>query len=102
MQNLKTFAKLAMMLIIANALLNNDYKTFMRYSLKYSQHSAEKMKGIESLSTYKKTSAICNFLSMHDGICKKCYAEKSISLYATTLTPTLIYNTLLLKYIDVE
>ena len=87
---------------IADSLLNNDYKTFVRYSLKYSQHSAEKMKGIESLSTYKKTSNICSFLSQHDGICKKCYAEKSLKLYKSSLTPALIYNTLLLKYIDLD
>ena len=39
---------------IANALINNDYATFKKYPLKYSRHSAEKMKGIPSLSTYKK------------------------------------------------
>lgn len=88
-------------LSVANALLNNDYKTFIKYPLKYSNHSAEKMRGLLSLSTYKKTSSICRFLSQHEGICKKCYAEKSLKLYATTLKPTLIYNTLLLKYIDI-
>lgn len=87
---------------VANALLNDDRKTFIKFSLKYTTHTAEKMKGILSLSTYKKTSNICNFLSMHDGICKKCYAEKSIKLYDAALTPTLIYNTLLLKYIDID
>jgi hypothetical protein len=89
-------------LIIAHALLNNDYKTFKKYQLKYTTHTADKMRGMCSLSTYKKTSAICNFLQMHDKtICKKCYADRSISLYNTTLTPVLIYNTLLLKYIDI-
>ena len=87
---------------IANALINNDYATFKKYPLKYSQHSAEKMKGIQSLSTYKKTSSICNFMMLHDGICKKCYAEKSLSLYKSSLTPALIYNTLLLKYIEID
>ena len=89
-------------LAVANALLNNDYATFKKYPLKYSQHSAEKMKGIQSLSTYKKTSSICNYMMLHDGICKKCYAEKSLSLYKSSLTPALIYNTLLLKYIDID
>lgn len=89
-------------LTVANALLNNDYKTFIKYQLKYTTHTAEKMRGIQSLSTYKKTSDICKFLSQHDGICKKCYAEKSLSLYRATLAPTLIYNTLLLKYIDID
>ena len=87
---------------IANALLNNQYNIFKKYPLKYSQHTAEKMKGIESLSTYKKTSSICNYMMLHDGICKKCYAEKSLSLYKSSLTPALIYNTLLLKYIDID
>lgn len=90
---------------IADALLNDDFKTFKRYPLKYSQHTAEKMRGIESLSTYKKTSNICKFLSAHThsgGICEKCYAEKSIKLYKSSLTPALIYNTLLLKYIDID
>lgn len=90
---------------IADALLNDDFKTFRKYPLKYSQHTAEKMRGIESLSTYKKTSNICKFLSAHThsgGICEKCYAEKSIKLYKSSLTPALIYNTLLLKYIDID
>lgn len=92
-------------LIIAEALTNNDFNTFKKYKLKYSQHNAEKMKGIQSLSTYKKTSDICRFLSMHTHtniICEKCYAEKSLSLYKSSLTPALIYNTLLLKYIDLD
>ena len=87
---------------VGAALLENDYNTFKKYSLKYSNHTAEKMRGIQSLSTYKKTSSICNFLSQHDVICKKCYAEKSIKLYEAALLPALIYNTLLLKYIDIE
>ena len=82
-------------LIVADALLQNDFNTFKKYSLKYSKHTAEKMTGINSLSTYKKTSDICQFLSLHNGICSKCYAEKSLSLYKATLTPALIYNTLL-------
>ena len=102
-QDFKSFVKTCDdALNIANALLNNDFKTFKRYSLKYSNHTAEKMRGIQSLSTYKKTSSICNFLSLHDGICKKCYAEKSLSLYKATLKPQMIYNTLLLKYIDID
>lgn len=60
------------------------------------------MRGIDSLSTYKKTSSICAFLSQHDGICKKCYADKSLKLYRAALAPVLIYNTLLLKYIDID
>lgn len=89
-------------LIVADSLLQNDYKTFVKYQLKYSNHTAEKMKGMQSLSTYKKTSNICCFLSQHEGlICKKCYAEKSIKLYDAALRPALIYNTLLLKYIDI-
>ena len=85
--------------------MDDDFKTFRKYPLKYSQHTAEKMRGIESLSTYKKTSNICRFLSAHThsgGICEKCYAEKSIKLYKSSLTPALIYNTLLLKYIDID
>ena len=89
-------------LSVAYALLNNDYNMFKKYSLKYTHHTAEKMQGIESLSTYKKTSNICKFMQMHDGICKKCYADKSLSLYNSSLTPVLIYNTLLLKYIDID
>ena len=88
--------------LIAYALLNNDYTTFKRFKLIYTQHTAEKMRGIMSLSTYKKTSAICQYLSLCGGICKKCYAERSISLYKTSLLPTLIYNTLLLKYIEID
>lgn len=87
---------------VVDALINSDYTSFKKHALKYSDHTAEKMKGIQSLSTYKKTSSICNFLSMHEGICKKCYAEKSISLYKASLLPLLIYNTLLLKYIDID
>lgn len=89
-------------LCVAYALLNNDYKTFIKYQLKYTHHTAEKMRGIDSLSTYKKTSNICKFMQMHDGICKKCYADKSLSLYKSSLEPVLIYNTLLLKYIDID
>ena len=87
---------------VVDALINSDYASFKKHSLKYSDHTAEKMKGIQSLSTYKKTSSICNFLSLHGGICKKCYAEKSLSLYKASLQPLLIYNTLLLKYIDID
>ena len=87
---------------IADALLNNDYKEFKKHQLSYTTHTAEKMRGINSLSTYKKVSEICRFLSLHDGICKKCYAEKSIKLYKAALLPQLIYNTLLLKYIDID
>ena len=89
-------------LSVANALLNNDIKTFKKYSLKFTNHTAEKMRGIQSLSTYKKTSQICHYLSQCGGICAKCYADKSLKLYKTTLTPVLIYNTLLLKYIDID
>lgn len=89
-------------LIVADALLNNDYKTFKNYKLKYTTHTAQKMKGIQSLSTYKKTSSICAYLSRCGGICAKCYAEKSLKLYEGSLKPTLIYNTLLLKYIDID
>ena len=60
------------------------------------------MRGIDSLSTYKKTSNICRFMQIHGGICAKCYADKSIKLYNAALTPVLIYNTLLLKYIDID
>lgn len=89
-------------LLLASALLNGDYKTFKTFKLKYSNHSAEKMRGIMSLSTYKKTSGICKFLSACGGICAKCYADRSLKLYKSTLTPVLIYNTLLLKYIDID
>ena len=90
-------------LIIANALLNDDEKTFKKFSLKFNKHTAEKMRGIQSLSTYKKTSSICKWLSYEKtGICSKCYAERSIKLYEASLTPVLIYNTLLLKYIDID
>ena len=99
----KNFIKVAEdALQVADALINNDIQTFKRYQLKYSSHTAEKMRGMCSLSTYKKTSNICSFLSQHDGICQKCYAERSLSLYTATLKPLLIYNTLLLKYIDID
>ena len=102
----KSFVKVSKdALQVAFALLNGDKKTFIKYQLKYTKHTAEKMRGIDSLSTYKKTSNICKFLSMHTHtgcICEKCYAEKSISLYNASLTPVLIYNTLLLKYIDID
>ena len=88
-------------LTVADALLQGNYNIFKRYALKYSNHTAEKMRGMRSLSTYKKTSNICMFLSQHDCICKKCYAERSIKLYEAALLPLLIYNTLLLKYIDI-
>lgn len=87
---------------VASALLNNDYATFKKYKLIYTTHTAEKMRGMQSLNTYKKTSSICCYLSQHGGICSKCYAEKSIKLYRATLAPVLIYNTLLLKYIDID
>ena len=87
---------------IATALLNNDFKTFKKFKLKFTHHTAEKMRGIDSLSTYKKTSSVCRWLSQNGGICAKCYAEKSIKLYNAALTPLLIYNTLLLKYIDID
>lgn len=102
-KNFKSFVKVCDdALNIANALINNDFKTFKRYSLKYTTHTAEKMHGIQSLSTYKKTSQICRYLSACGGICAKCYAEKSLKLYKAALIPALIYNTLLLKYIDID
>ena len=39
---------------IAGALLDGDYKTFKTFKLKHTSHAAEKMRGIQSLSTYKK------------------------------------------------
>ena len=51
-------------LLIAYALLNNDFAIFKRFKLIYTNHTAEKMRGIMSLSTYKKTSAICQYLSL--------------------------------------
>lgn len=88
---------------LCDAMLKNDYNYFKKCCLKYTTHKAKKMQGILSLSTYKKTCAICNYLSQHDGaICKKCYAEKSLNLYAGSLLPCMIYNTLLLKYFDLE
>lgn len=99
----KGFVKVAKdAIIIADALINSDLKTFKKYKLKYTKHTAEKMKGFYSLSTYKKVSSICRFLSQHNGICSKCYAERSLKLYEATLKATLIYNTLLLKYIDID
>jgi len=91
---------------VARALLDGNKKTFKKYKLKYTTHTAEKMRGLLSLSTYKKTSDICKYLSAcavaSGGICAKCYAERSISLYRASLEPTLIYNTLLLKYTDIS
>lgn len=87
---------------VAYSLLNNDFDEFKKHQLKFTTHTADKMNGIGSLSTYKKTSNICKFLSQHNGICSKCYAEKSLKLYRATLRPSLIYNTLLLKYIDID
>lgn len=102
-KDFKSFTKTtASAIIIANALLNNDYKTFKRYQIKYTNHTAEKMRGIMSLSTYKRTSQICRYLSQCGGICAKCYADKSLKLYNSSLTPTVIYNTLLLKYIELD
>ena len=93
-------------LTVATALLNGDKKTFKKFKLKYTTHTAQKMKNINSLSTYKKTSDICKYLSAcavaSGGICARCYAEKSIKLYKSTLAPTLIYNTLLLKYTYID
>lgn len=99
----KSFVKVADdALCVAYALLNNDLKEFKKHALRYTTHTAEKMRGMRSLSTYKKVSNICTFLKMHDGICKKCYADRSLDLYQSTLKPVLIYNTLLLKYIDID
>ena len=91
-------------LLIAASLLNNDYKTFKKYKLKYTHHTADKMRGIDSLSTYKKTSDVCKTMQYNANkncICRYCYADKSINLYKASLQPSLIYNTLLLKYIDI-
>ena len=99
----KSFCKTAKdALLMSHALLNNDYATFKKFKLIYTNHTAEKMRGIMSLSTFKKTSQICQYLSMCGGVCKKCYAEKSITFYKASLIPTLIYNTLLLKYVDID
>lgn len=103
-KDFKNFVKIsADGVTVADALLNSDYKTFKKFTLKYTRHTAEKMRGIDSLSTYKRVSNICNFLRKNKGgICAKCYAEKSILLYKAALIPALIYNTLLLKYIDID
>lgn len=87
---------------IADALLKDDYKTFKKYKLKYTKHTAEKMQGIDSLSTYKKFSSVCLANKKKGGICAHCYADKSINLYRAAIVPALIYNTLLLKYIDID
>lgn len=101
--NFNSFCKVAKDgCLIATSLLNNDYATFKKYSLKYTTHTAEKMRGLLSLSTYKRASNICRFLSACGGICQKCYAERSIKLYKASLEPVLIYNTLLLKYIEID
>lgn len=102
-KNFKSFTKTAIDGVkVADSLINNDYETFKRFKLKYTKHTADKMRGLQSLSTYKKTSYICKYLTSCGGVCAKCYAERSLSLYETTLKPTLIYNTLLLKYIDID
>lgn len=99
----KSFCKTAKnALLIAHSLLNNDYATFKKFKLIYTTHTAEKMRGIMSLSTYKKTSQICQYLSSCGGICAKCYADKSLTFYRASLIPVLIYNTLLLKYIEID
>ena len=100
----KSFTKVCKdALQVADALLNDDIKTFKKYAIKFTKHTAEKMQGMQSLSTYKKTSSICKYLTACGcGICSKCYAEKSLSLYETTLKPSLIYNTLLMKYIELD
>lgn len=80
---------------LAYDLLNN--KSTQNYLLKITTHTG-KMTGIKSLSTYKLVCDTC--LALKDNkktICNKCYADKTLNIYKQ-LTPTLIYNTLLLKY----
>lgn len=89
-------------LTVADALLSGNKKELKKHQLKYTNHTAQKMRGIQSLSTYKRTSDVCRYLSACGGICAKCYADKSIALYKAALLPTLIYNTLLLKYCDID
>lgn len=72
-------------------------KNTQNYLLKITTHQA-KMEGIKSLSTYKKVCNTC--LAYKDDarmICHHCYADKTLKLYKQ-LAPTLIYNTLLLKF----
>lgn len=67
------------------------------YMLKITKHDG-KMQGIQSLSTYKYMCDTCLKMKNIDGtICKRCYADKTLSLYKQ-MSATLIYNTLLLKY----
>lgn len=80
---------------VAYCLLNN--KSTQNYQLKITNHQG-KMRGIQSLSTYKQVCSTC--LSLKDNkktICFNCYADKTMNIYKQ-LTPVLIYNTLLLKY----
>lgn len=80
---------------VASAILNN--KTTKNYLLKITQHCG-KMQGINSLSTYKLVCETC--LSLKNDaktICHRCYADRQLSIYKQ-LAPSLIYNTLLLKY----
>lgn len=80
--------------------LISDKKT-NNYLLKITTHTG-KMQNINSLSTYK---LVCNTcLSLKDNqktICNKCYADKTLNIYKQ-LAPTLIYNTLLLKYTNLS
>lgn len=82
-------------LTLASDLLNN--KDTKKYLLKITKHSG-KMQNINSLSTYKLVCATC--LKLKDNkktICFNCYADRTLSLYKQ-LAPSLIFNTLLLKY----
>ena len=68
-----------------------------RFLLKISKHGG-KMKGINSLSTYKLFSQTC--LNLKDNpktICNKCYVDKAFMRYPQ-LSLALIYNTLIMKY----
>lgn len=86
-------------LSLAFDLLNN--KKTNNYLLKITKHTG-KMQNINSLSTYKLACNTC--LSLKDNqktICHNCYADKTLNIYKQ-LTPTLIYNTLLLKYTNLS
>lgn len=84
---------------LGNAILQG--KRTDNYLLKITTHQG-KMKGIRSLSTYKYVSETC--LKLKDNkhcICNKCYVDKTLRVYKQ-VEPTLIYNTLLLRYTELS
>ena len=86
---------------IIDLLLKHDFKKLSHYNLKLTEHTG-KLKGLESLSTLKTINQLCLHYSQIGGaVCFHCYVNKYLKMYSQ-LEYSLLYNTLILKYTELQ